>query len=148
MASEPVAVDLVAVRTALRTLHSVAPEAASVVERAVDAQEARIAALSSADPFRALVLSLADTMAASNEGVRFLRAAGIEPLVRAEVDRRRAAVLMEERLLADTQITLARESARSSVLSKLADPKVAGAVIGVVLLIVTIIGKLLLKGDL
>lgn len=57
------------VRTALRALHAVVPEAAACVEGYLDAVEGRCAALSAEDPYRALVMDLHATMVRVDSGL-------------------------------------------------------------------------------
>ena len=104
MADPIVALDMAAVRAALRAVHTTLPESAAVLDRAIECLEARIAILQSADPFRALVISMAETMATSNALSRDLRATIVADLARAEADRE-ARLLVEARLLESRGVT-------------------------------------------
>lgn len=120
MAEPIVTIDMVAVRSALRSIHAALPEAGAVVERAIDSLESRIAVLQSADPFRALVLSMAETMAASNALGRDIRASILSDLASAEAAR-------ESRLLIEAQRANERQATTRQVLTQ----PVALGVIGV-----------------
>ena len=121
MADPTVTVDMAAVRTALRTVHIAAPESAAVLELAIECLEARVAVLQSADPFRALVLALAETMATSNALSRDIRGSILADLARAEADR-------ESRLLIEARGAIERHNTARGVLTQ----PVALGVIGVV----------------
>jgi hypothetical protein len=120
VADPAVSVDVVAVRSALAAVRGVAPESAAVLDRAIDSLFARVDALQSADPFRALVLSMAETMAASNALGRDIRASILADLARAEADR-------EARLLLEAKQATERHATTRQVLTQ----PVALAVIGV-----------------
>lgn len=103
--------EIAKVRAAIRSLHQSAPEAAALVERWVEAQEQRITVLQSEDPFRALVLALADAMSRSNALVDDVRTSILGKLVQAEV-------LREERRLIEVKAEAERTQTIRGVLSQ------------------------------
>lgn len=127
--------DVAAVRAALRVCHGCAPEAAAVVERAFDALHKRADALQSADPFRALVLSLADALANANAIGREIRASILADLAEAER-------LREARLLLEAQ---RGEFTAATVRSVLTQP-VALGVIGLLTAALTALVQLIGHG--
>ena len=129
------AANMITIRTALRTVHLSAPEAGAVLEKAIDILTSRIEVLQSADPFRALVLSMAEAMTTSNSLSKDIRTSILEPLAKAEADK-------EARLLLEAQHFELRVSTWKQVLTQ----PVALGIIGIITTVLTTISTWILRG--
>jgi hypothetical protein len=128
--------DAAAVRNAMRNCYHVMPETAKVLDTAFEHMTRRIEALQSADPFRALVLSLAESMAESNNLNREIRHSILKPLVEAEVAK-------QARLLSEAQQAEKQTTARSQLYT----PQVAVVSIGAISSVIGTLVAWLLKKD-
>lgn len=109
------------VRAAMRTLHQTAPEAAAVVERALDACHQRVQLLSSDDAFRGYLLARAQQDGAVSAMLQRIDSSVMSQLARADAARAQQQLLEAED----------RQQRAVTLRSALSEPVVL-AVVGVV----------------
>lgn len=85
------------VREALRTVHTVAPEAAAIVESHIDALERQVQLLGSDDAFRAFVIEQAREAGATKEVLTRLDSTVLASLAQAEADRAAADLIRAQK---------------------------------------------------